>query len=164
VLGDLENMNVNEYNDFMYQLNGDSWVDFPPGYYQLEMRRSWSNNTFPSYVMYYQDVYCSSYSNCTYLNFSPSNHNLEINNIEFNPLSIKPNPATNIITVSYNPKSPLKSVGIYNMIGTQVILASINNNITKTTNIDVSQLGTGVYFVKAIDQNEIIYMQKFIKK
>jgi len=70
-----------------------------------------------------------------------------------NQLKVYPNPATNQITL----KGKFKSIAIYNNIG-QMIYEKFNPNQI----IEVNQLTKGLYFIKGIDKNDLIFTSKLI--
>lgn len=78
--------------------------------------------------------------------------------LEDNKLNFYPNPAQNSVVVSAEAK--LKTISIYNLSGQQVWTEYPNQ---KEATINISQLATGMYFVKAIGEgDEIIGLQKLI--
>ena len=88
-----------------------------------------------------------------------------IKNIELSKqVKIYPNPAANIITIETGSNSEVRSenadLRVYDVVGNLVMEKSITAN---KTNIDVSALTSGVYFIKATtDKGEVV--KKFIKQ
>ena len=83
-----------------------------------------------------------------------------INKIEDNICNIFPNPALDILSVNLNSK--ITEINIYDIIGDKVLE---QNNINKlNTNIDISTLTTGQYFIQIKTDNKKIFYQKFIKR
>jgi len=66
-----------------------------------------------------------------------------------NEIVIYPNPASKIVTISDD--SPLQTVTFYNVLGAEVLKISNINATSKQ--IDISELSSGIYLVKA--QNEL---------
>ncbi len=81
---------------------------------------------------------------------------LLINENLFNNISIYPNPTINTLTINLENKI-LKKVAIYNELGQKV-----KETITKE--IDVSNLSSGIYFVKIYLQSDNIFVKKIIKR
>ncbi|NLO19493.1 MAG: T9SS type A sorting domain-containing protein, partial [Ignavibacteria bacterium] len=59
----------------------------------------------------------------------------------------------------YNAKSDCKKVGIYNILGNEVLSEFINSNAINVNVINISRLQAGVYFLKV--KNKVF---KFLKK
>ncbi len=74
-------------------------------------------------------------------------------NILQNKLKFYPNPATNQITLKGN----YKSIAIYNNLG-QVVIEQLNPNQV----INVNHLSKGLYFIKGVDKNDVIYSGKLM--
>ena len=74
-----------------------------------------------------------------------------------------PNPATDLLQLSISMKSTIKDVVVYTTTGKIVIQRqfSSDNNSAK---IDVSELTSGIYIVKVMDENQVTYQEKFIKE
>lgn len=85
--------------------------------------------------------------------------NAEIEHV-ISSFAIHPNPATDRIVVS-NTKRSLKDFIIYNSIGKLIL----KNTFNKTTEneIDISNVGPGLYIITITDVNGIQYVQKFAK-
>ena len=75
------------------------------------------------------------------------------------PFTIVPNPAVSTITITA--KDLFKTVEVINHLG-QTVMAVANEAITKTT-FDISNLNSGVYFVRIITANGAS-VQKFVKQ
>ena len=74
-----------------------------------------------------------------------------------NSLSIFPNPSDNTITISNLPKT--SQITIINELGIEVL----NTIMPPNSQIDISKLSKGVYFIKVMS-NEKIYSQRIIKQ
>jgi hypothetical protein len=81
-----------------------------------------------------------------------------VNEVVVNGFSILPNPATSKITIKAD--NNFNKAEIVNFLG-QVVVSQ--NNSTETTEIDVSNLTNGVYFVRIISDNGTS-VQKFVKQ
>ncbi|WP_310992198.1 VPS10 domain-containing protein [Aequorivita marina] len=73
------------------------------------------------------------------------------------PFMVYPNPTNSIINIKEN-EGAFVSVVIYNSLGQQVISASTEKQI------NISQLKTGVYFVKIKDVNGSYFIKRIIKE
>jgi hypothetical protein len=82
---------------------------------------------------------------------------LAVTKFEQGGFKMYPNPADNVLNVSYN--GDLK-VSIVNASGQQILSP---RSISKQGSVDVSSLSTGVYFLKAVANGESI-VRKFVKK
>ena len=82
-----------------------------------------------------------------------------------NQLYIYPNPTTNLLIISS--ESALKSIEITDVLGRTLIqLENITKNteaLFQPTQIDVSKLLNGIYFIKATNYQGNIFNKKFIK-
>ncbi|MES2477455.1 MAG: choice-of-anchor I family protein [Bacteroidota bacterium] len=88
---------------------------------------------------------------------------IEEQKIISNEYSIYPNPGHNKITIQLQQKLQGATVGIYNIIGQ---LVQSNHIDTEQTEIDIEQLGVGIYFIRVADNgnNQIGNPKKFIKQ
>lgn len=80
-----------------------------------------------------------------------------IENISSN-LSIYPNPANNLITVSSNAVSNL-SISISDVAGKKIIMQNLTN---QNGEVNVKNLVNGIYFLQVVKDNEIIKTEKII--
>lgn len=65
-------------------------------------------------------------------------------------MSVYPNPVKDVLNISFD--APIESVAIYNLLGQQVFTKSFTAN---ENSIDVSNLGSGTYFVKVAADNAV---------
>lgn len=83
---------------------------------------------------------------------------LGINSFDKNALSVYPNPARNVLNISY--KSDINDVKIYNLLGQEVLSETIKSSDFQ---LNTSELSTGTYVVKLFaDQAQ--YSYKLIKE
>lgn len=75
-----------------------------------------------------------------------------------NEMKIYPNPIKDILNFSFD--AAITTVSIYNLLGQEVIVKSLNAN---EGTIDVSNLSSGTYFVKVYADN-LVRTLKVIKK
>ena len=75
-------------------------------------------------------------------------------------VTVYPNPATNILTVSSN--EPIQSVTIYDLSGR--LIECINLNAETQANVNVTRLNSGIYFIKTQLENQKTKTSKFIKQ
>ncbi len=71
-----------------------------------------------------------------------------------------PNPTTGILTLT-ELKSAASVIEVYSVLGTVVYHGQMNSS---TVDIDLSHLPKGIYFVKLINDNEVIVTEKVILK
>lgn len=77
------------------------------------------------------------------------------NNSKF---AISPNPANEVLNIKSNQNTAILSVNIYNSIA-QLVYSSFSN----CSQLDVSNLKTGIYIVEILTENKV-YNNRFIKK
>ncbi len=88
--------------------------------------------------------------------FKPGAYTLSINNeVFYNTISISPNPTFHIFTIDLKDETLGKAI-IYNQIGQQI-------KETTTEEVDVSNLSSGIYFVKISSKSGKIATKKIIK-
>jgi hypothetical protein len=75
------------------------------------------------------------------------------------PAELYPNPTTETLTVT-TPNTANKTLQIIDLTGKIIYHTTTSNN---QTNINVSQLKNGIYFIKIISNNQIIFKQ-FVKQ
>ena len=88
--------------------------------------------------------------------------NTQTNNPKTDYLNAYPNPANNYYTIDIaGDYTAIINYEIYSTTGSLIQSGSINNNATNKLNI--SDINSGIYFIKLFDDNEIIYNSKLIK-
>jgi xyloglucan-specific exo-beta-1,4-glucanase len=75
-----------------------------------------------------------------------------------NPILIYPNPTTGIFSIQSNNQSAIQSIEIFNNLGQQVL------NFKNQATIDISNLSSGIYYVKIKDGIGNSSTQKIIKQ
>ncbi len=77
-------------------------------------------------------------------------------------VNIYPNPANNILQISYEGElSDQINISIYDNLGRDVVSNTLNN---QEQSIDISNLSPGLYFIKIRNNNELITQKSFIKQ
>ncbi len=89
-----------------------------------------------------------------YSDFSGGSTNIE--DVLDNPISVFPNPASEMITINWGEKYSSLNLELYDLTGKQVISRSIENNET----IRVDNLSRGMYLYKLTDNNDFIQTGK----
>jgi len=89
--------------------------------------------------------------------------NTQTNNPKTDYLNAYPNPANNYYTIDISGDyDNIIFYEIYSITGSLLQSGNINNNSTNKLNI--SDLNSGIYFIKLFDEDNIIYNNKLIKK
>ncbi|MDR3679106.1 MAG: T9SS type A sorting domain-containing protein [Flavipsychrobacter sp.] len=79
-------------------------------------------------------------------------------------ISVYPNPATGIISVSIPNLNSCAIITIYNIMGKALFTAHHNFNASSTTPIDMSTMAAGVYFVKVVSETGCAQVVKLVKE
>ncbi len=90
--------------------------------------------------------------------WSPDSPPLAVENVEINKFKFYPNPVNT--TLNLKAQSTIENVSIYNMLGQEVIRLAPNK---LTSEIDMSSLNTGAYFVR-VTINGITETKQIIKR
>jgi hypothetical protein len=100
------------------------------------------------------------YANDTYGTFQVSAWNtaLSSNTFEVNKLHYFPNPASDMLTVSY--AYPIQKVTVFSVLGETIYSAQFDSNLVQ---LPVSNLVAGTYWIK-IESNEYNHTVPFLKK
>jgi len=81
-----------------------------------------------------------------------------------NKLSIYPDPATDNINLSFEQShNKAMQLSIYNTAG-QLVLSKPLNAYGDTYRVNIESLQSGVYFVRLLSDNQIIFSSKFVKR
>ena len=120
-------------------------------------------NNFPSNLIIPVTVQAIS-KTLTIANITPDYNNqycidqiLSTPDVNFFNFQITPNPVQNILNIQS--QEIIKEISIYDLLGKKMITTQVS-----TSAIDVSGLAQGVYIVKVINENDVIYSSKFIKQ
>lgn len=82
------------------------------------------------------------------------------NELKQNALKIFPNPTQNILNLEYDENIKIEKVNIFDFQGQVIKSLPIENQISQ---INISDIPNGVYFIKIETQNEQFVFKKFIK-
>jgi hypothetical protein len=74
--------------------------------------------------------------------------------------SLFPNPASSVLNITWTSREQLHTVAVTDLTGRELLTKQINSNGQGTTQMDISNLPAGVYFIK-IDHTET---RKFVKE
>ncbi len=86
---------------------------------------------------------------------------LGVNEISLSEFTIYPNPVLDVLTVDFASLQNEVTIKIFSLQGQEVyVKLAITDN---TTQIDISNLSSGVYFVNVLEENKVS-VQKFVKK
>jgi hypothetical protein len=111
--------------------------------------RCYSDSAFSTYQT-------SSETACNYIYTSITNE--DINNV-----GVHPNPTQTTINVTVNQETKIQFANIYDLVGKQrVRLDDVSDS--KNLTFDVSDLPTGVYFIKLTLRTGNILLTKFVKQ
>lgn len=121
----------------------DGFILLPNGKFNLQ------GNELPgTYTLVYKICAVSDINNCSIATVTFTIIDLLGNSIFiFNNFKSSPNPVKNSLTISNN--SPIETIEIYSILGQKMIAEKVNDILTE---IDLSQLSNGIYFVKATSQ------------
>lgn len=72
-------------------------------------------------------------------------------------------PIPSEVTITIQSKTPLNQIEIYNQVG-MLVWENQKNNGSTLTNIDISKLSSGIYFIKGIDRNGDFGIKKMVKE
>ena len=82
---------------------------------------------------------------------------------EANNVKLYPNPATDNLTIRYSSSAGAAKICVYNTLGKMIANYKITD--TTITNIPVSNLATGIYFIRLTDdEGNVVAIQKFSKE
>ena len=70
-------------------------------------------------------------------------------------MKLFPNPVSDILSI--DPRSGIKKLAVFNLLGQKVMVKE------NTNNLNVSKLKPGAYILKIVDENDSVSTKKFIK-
>jgi hypothetical protein len=73
---------------------------------------------------------------------------------------ISPNPTNGIVNIGFYNLSPNTTVEVYNTVGALVLSENI---INKNSAINISDMNTGLYFIKVIENGKVVTVKKIIR-
>jgi hypothetical protein len=100
-----------------------------------------------------------------YYKRDPAGNPLGTNEFAHNSIHIYPNPATNQLSI-INYQSSIKEIEIYNALGENIFKSQISpddSGLKSQISIDVSQLLSGIYFVKIRSDKNNLITRKLVK-
>jgi hypothetical protein len=74
---------------------------------------------------------------------------------------ISPNPANGLLKISFNSIPQSTKIELYNSIGALVLSETTAN---KNNTINVSELSSGIYFLKVLEGNKVVAVKKVVKE
>ena len=78
-------------------------------------------------------------------------------------VNVYPNPARDFVNVKYDPKSGVKSISVYNLIGKTVQNYKVTDN--SSARLDLDNIPAGVYFMRLMDaQGQIVATRRFTRQ
>lgn len=160
------------YDKFIFSIDGSKKDE-------ISGTESWAQVSFPvsagthTYKFSYEKDYSQSYgSDCAWIdNISfPGMGNVVTEDVQdpvgiaeydnMSNLSVYPNPTTGQVTIC-NAQNVLRNVNVYDVYGKLVLSENVN---AETAVINLSNMPSGLYIVKAVDGNNNISTSKIIKR
>jgi hypothetical protein len=136
------------YNNYVYFVGGSSSVDFPT---------TSSGNAYPgSTPTSGMDAIISR------ANMGSSTLNVNSINTKSNHISIYPNPASNKLNITSN--TFIKNILVYDITGKFVKQINTENQQTKTCELEIAEMGQGIYLIEIVDKLGAKVTAKFIKE
>ena len=74
---------------------------------------------------------------------------------------ISPNPTNGVLNISFNAIPQNAKIEVYNSIGALVLTEAMNN---KNNTINLSDLNSGIYFMKVLEGNKVVAVKKVVKE
>ncbi len=135
------------WNTLKAQASGKNyqWIDCNKNYAPIpgETQQSFKPSVNGDYGVIITDSICTYTSTCFHIN------NADIIAVNQNPVQIFPNPTEGKFTIALDRNIQHASIKIYNITG-QVVWQK-NNIMGNNTDIDIAELGVGIYTVELID-------------
>ena len=86
---------------------------------------------------------------------------LKSNIINSEDMLLFPNPTNSILNVSFNTIPQNTKIELYNSIGALILSETMSN---KTNTVNLSELSSGIYFMKVLEGNKVIAVKKIIRE
>jgi hypothetical protein len=74
---------------------------------------------------------------------------------------ISPNPTNGLLNISFNTLPQNTKIELYNSIGALVLTKEMSN---KNNTINVSELSSGIYFMKVLEENNLVAVKKVVRE
>jgi hypothetical protein len=74
---------------------------------------------------------------------------------------ISPNPTNGLLNISFNTLPQNTKIELYNSIGALVLTKEMSN---KNNTINVSELSSGIYFMKVLEGNNVVVVKKVVRE
>ena len=146
--------------NFNYSISDPNWIYFmnygSNGVLNYYVSANTTGYTRTGYI-YINDANCSINNVNSLFITQASNVGIDEINSDNNAINIYPNPATDNITIESSHKATIE---IYNLQGQSIKSLAINEG---KTNIDVSEIPKGIYFIKSYFEAEIIIRKIIIQ-
>ncbi|MFK5982565.1 MAG: choice-of-anchor L domain-containing protein [Flavobacteriaceae bacterium] len=153
-----------KYNFLPFNNENNSAIDFNGQTVNLSVSGSVVIGNLYTIKIVIADFIDTSLDSSVFLKASSFNFRAElgIDNEDLSNMNIYPNPSTGIINLKSNSFSETTAISIYNLQGQQVI-SEDKTPVNETIQVDVSNLTTGIYFIK-ITSEENSVVKRIIKK
>ena len=153
-----------KYNFLPFNNENDSAIDFNGQTVNLSVSGSVIIGNLYTIKIVIADFIDTSLDSSVFLKASSFDFGAElsINNEDLSNLNIYPNPSTGIINLKSNSFSETISISINNIQG-QIVITEDKVPSNKTIQVDISNLTTGIYFVK-ITSGENTVIKRVIKE
>jgi hypothetical protein len=74
---------------------------------------------------------------------------------------VSPNPTNGLLNISFNTIPQNTKIELYNSIGALVLTEQMSN---KTNTINMSDLSSGIYFMKVLESNKVVAVKKVVRE
>jgi hypothetical protein len=74
---------------------------------------------------------------------------------------ISPNPTNGLLNISFNTLPQNTKIELYNNIGALVLTEVMSN---RNNTINVSELSSGIYFMKVLEGNNVVAVKKVVRE
>jgi Secretion system C-terminal sorting domain len=76
-------------------------------------------------------------------------------------LYVYPNPTSDFIKIDLQDESNLKTIEIYNVVGSLIFSQNVNSN---SISLNISSFASGLYFIRTVDNDGKMYQSKLVKQ